>query len=779
MDSTEPDVDRYVVHAPLYSVLIAPVEYLISGSISAVKIWTLFWGTSALILFSYFIKITLGRSSAFLGTIFFASSPLLLIYSTEVLSEIPFIVFLILILIVCERLASTEFTQKGLFLVLTVCASFIPLVREAGFAVLLALLAYLLMMKQPLKAGILFLAAATVSTLWYIRNNMVYAPPIESQTSNVSLILQHFVTAESSPLANEIALRLWTNVKAYWFDLGGMIFYPLFNTKQLQLVVSPSYAFQSFQKLMLVGKYGIVIVSVPLMIVGTFIDLRRSRTALLRMFITLFYLGVILLYPVHDIRFLFPLLPLMTYVVVVGIEWIIRETTLFPHLKRRRWMLGTLIAFILPNLVGIYEITKTNVMYRHSPESLYERLRVLPSYPLMFTKPWSLMGQWISEHVPERTVIATPAKEIAIVVGNRKVLELDHGVPLPMFETELRDNKVEYLLAPTRFQNFLAYEFLMAESRRFWFEPLYVVANLHLMRVHSRLREAGPGTPSDRVIDDSLSVTNYLMAGRKAVRAGLYPEAKSMFTAAFAADSSHPEVIYQTMLSCVFVGDTTAALKYYQRLFTLPQALSYTYTARNHIQTMRRLASAKASRIPESKAVELYKVARDYWQLGYGRRAQEIINAMLKSDSSFFVGLLWGFHFNLQMGDTIMARRYLGILENIDHSNPVVNAFDQIIALQDSLRTTSSSLENSKFHIAIGRLYKKIELNEEAIDEAELALRANPASVDAPMLMGEMFEIKRRLRMAADTYEQILKHDPQNHIASARRDSVIKRLVLQ
>src|SRR6267154_1765915 len=43
IDVTQPDQDRFVVHAPLYAVLIAPVEIFFPLSVIAVKLWTLLW----------------------------------------------------------------------------------------------------------------------------------------------------------------------------------------------------------------------------------------------------------------------------------------------------------------------------------------------------------------------------------------------------------------------------------------------------------------------------------------------------------------------------------------------------------------------------------------------------------------------------------------------------------------------------------------------------------------------------------------------------------------
>ena len=53
------------------------------------------------------------------------------------------------------------------------------------------------------------------------------------------------------------------------------------------------------------------------------------------------------------------------------------------------------------------------------------------------------------------------------------------------FDSYLRAYAAEDLMATTSWDNLQSYEFQMAESRRFWFEPVAQVAGMQLYRIHT------------------------------------------------------------------------------------------------------------------------------------------------------------------------------------------------------------------------------------------------------------------------------------------------------
>jgi tetratricopeptide (TPR) repeat protein len=182
-------------------------------------------------------------------------------------------------------------------------------------------------------------------------------------------------------------------------------------------------------------------------------------------------------------------------------------------------------------------------------------------------------------------------------------------------------------------------------------------------------------------------------------------------------------------------GDSLQARAYYERLMALPQAASLTYTARVHLDAMDVALSARGVPPTQERAIKMNDLGRLYWDLGYRRRAEELSDESARLDSGYFWGLLWGFHFNLQNGDTADARRYFRRLGQIDGKNQVVRVFDRLLAIGDSLTFVREPARRSALHLAAARLYERIELFEVALDEAERASGDAPAAPAAAAVL--------------------------------------------
>lgn len=168
----------------------------------------------------------------------------------------------------------------------------------------------------------------------------------------------------------------------------------------------------------------------------------------------------------------------------------------------------------------------------------------------------------------------------------------------------------------------------------------------------------------------------------------------------------------------------------------------YIVLARNNIEAASLLRSAKHTKYYQQKLVETYKAAKIYWDLGYKKRARTLLDTQLEKDSTYFMGLLWGIYFNLQLGDTVRVKDYLGRLEKLDAANQVAVAFKRIISAGDSLHLIHPKIVRSELHTTIAELYFKIKLPEEAIDEAYRALNENKNNKNALQLLSEIYQKK-------------------------------------
>ncbi len=82
-DTTSPESTRYVVHAPLYSCLLAPLARLFQNIVIPAKILTILFGTLLLLLFYVWTAGKVGRTASFIGTVFLAINPLMSVFSCQ------------------------------------------------------------------------------------------------------------------------------------------------------------------------------------------------------------------------------------------------------------------------------------------------------------------------------------------------------------------------------------------------------------------------------------------------------------------------------------------------------------------------------------------------------------------------------------------------------------------------------------------------------------------------------------------------------------------------
>ncbi|MEK7670357.1 MAG: hypothetical protein AAB330_03860, partial [Bacteroidota bacterium] len=392
-------------------------------------------------------------------------------------------------------------------------------------------------------------------------------------------------------------------------------------------------------------------------------------------------------------------------------------------------------------------MVRTNSFYVRSPQAFYEKVKITNPEKTYFTVPWRLAGKWFKENTPQEVVVASSAKDLSTFVGERKLLEINSGIPLPLFESFLRDNAVEYVLSTGLWSDVTSYEFFMKESPRFWFEPVFSASNQHVFKVHSRwILSAQPRRHFDF---DTVSAAGLLRKGRLYIVGEDYPGAVQALKKASALEPNQPESVFQIFLAYTLMGDSLNAVQQVQSMFTKPRSTPYVWSAQIHLSAMNRYREAKLLKSEVQQSNELFALSKLYWNLGYQRRAYRLIRETIGIDPTFFSGLLWAWHYGIQAGDTVRAATYLQTLESIDRTNAVVKSFRAMTQFSDTLRRTKRPEERARLRLAIAREYDKMDLPEEAIDEAERGIGEYPSGRNSRNFLGEMFQKKEKLRAAA------------------------------
>jgi tetratricopeptide (TPR) repeat protein len=729
VDDTQPVPKYYVVNAPLYSAILSPVLLFFPLSLTAAKIWTLLLGAIALFLFYKWLGTKLDRTFSLLAVIIFAFNPLTLILSTEVLSETSFICAILLVFIMMESHAVSG-NYRSYNYILAAVLSLVILLREIGVAVAAAAILFFLLKKQYRNAALTTSLSVLAFIAWTYRNLVMAGIAETSQSPNLALIFHHFVTSPDATLLKELSQRITINYNYYSAGLSGMMLYYV----PSDLIVQPSGLFVFASSFMLSIRDYIFLIFLPALLAGILTDFRKYESSMFRLLFAIFYLAVIFIYPVQDIRFIFPLLPLAIYYMLLAPALFYSAR---PQSAGRAAVTGIAAILILPNLITDFEIGRTNLIYSSDPAGFTHRMDIANRNNAYFSTPWKGLGKLMENKIAAGTVVATPRKEIAAFCPDLKFLEINRAVPLIQFETMLRNYNVEYILAPSAADSILEYQSVMDESNRFRFRQTITIGRLNLFRVESKFENPHTGSGPETAEGYSLGLMRY---GRNCILNEKYDEAIKTFGILTARFPQSPDFKYQLFLIHTFMHDSAASVALLQKLYSSPLAASYTAPAQMFFNAMIITLRGLEAKTLQVRSQSLYSAARLYWNLGYRKQAFRIIRDAVDSDTNYFTGLLWAWHFANQLGDLKSAQRYLQQLDKIDCENPVVQAFGKIDSVQISLRQTVDPVRKSDLHAFIAREYYAIELTEEAADEAQIAVGQNPHNRKAWVLLEEIFE---------------------------------------
>ncbi len=740
VDDTQPDPERYVVNAPLYSVVLAPILLVFPYSLVAAKVWTLLIGVCSLVLFYIWLSRRIGRTPALIGTLILAFNPLMLVMATEAMSEMCFVAMMILALILLDSLDGKTSALSRNSISLLIILSFLPLLREVSIALVGAMVIVLLIKRNYAPAIWIVVGASVLTAGWMFRNLVLVGVPSTSQSTNVNFILGHFVTPGDAPIISELVQRILVNIQGFYVFTVSLLTFPF----PQPLIVDPYPLFRTIFNLLGTVKYILPIVVVPLAIVGIIKDIKQNYRACIHLLFCVLYALIIVLYPVQDIRFLLPLLPFLIYYLLLSMQIVLSTR----YLQNKTVKIGLACVasalLILPNLDCDIELARTNWQYRNSPSELYKDIKRTGANKEIYVRPWQSFGDWIKQNLPDSTVIASTYKELSIFVGDRKTLEINYGVPLPMFERMLRDNGVGYVLSAGENENNRPYEFVMNETKRYWFEPVHSQSGLLLFKVHSSFMETPPATSSALAAADTSSANGLLRWGRSLLLRGEYSQALTEIAKAYNRGSNPALTVFQMTIAYAMSGQRLEATKSLEQLYRLPQSTSYIPAATLHLRMMETYLNALNISGLYHRSQELFNVAAFYWNFGYPEQGLSLLRDILKQDSTYFVAMLWGWDYSKVMGNDKQADMYLNTLESIDRTNPVVTGYRSITAIDDTLGRSRNPMEQSRLQLEKGKVYWSIGLFDDAFDCVEKSIGKESNNKAAYNYLTELFEETNR-----------------------------------
>ena len=761
-DLTSPGPLKYVVHAPLYPVLLAPVAALFPYSVPAAKILTMLFGVAALVAFYTWIRRDFGTGWGVVGSILLALNPAFLLYSTQVLSDIPFVAAVVSLFALVENAGtvpdSGRWSSPALLLV-GVCCIFL---REVGIAVVAAAVVTLFVLRRPRLALQLILVSALFYLCWYIRNEVIVASVEHPSMRNSQIFLKHMFTPDDAGILAELAARALSNGAAYGLAVLRLPLMADIVLRNISVYSPVQFPISVVLDLMPAFYRIFLIVTFLTITAGVVAEYRRRRRFLFLTIVLAFYSIPILLYPINDTRFLLPVLVVLVYFLVAGARWIRNSALSYRVSPVFINGSGALALFILliPNVGWEVIYVSNNCRNGRSPLEFYESIRSLPAYPELYARPFQLAGALIDRKADLAGVIVCRWKELALWTNGRRVLDTDPQATLDEFNGLLRDYRVQYVVTVYSRGGLRDYESQFARSGEFRFVTVDRIANIEIVRVFPNGEEKGAqsgGTDSAEFAGRST-----FDKALQLIQEDRSQQAESLLTRLPEQFQRQVPVQMNIAIAKEFEGELDSADNILARFRGLQQAGSAVQQAWYHEQLIAALRNAGTLPRGPERADLYHRAALDLWNLGYRRQSMRFLDSAIAADHQYFPPFAFRAVCAMQIGDTLSSRRSLETARRLDPTNVFVTTLGSILDLKARLARARElrTVDSLRYEIAFRT--RAIGIREESIEELLAILGQVPDDEKALRLLVDVYVEKERYEPARFYLSKLVLLKPQD-----------------
>lgn len=768
VDTSGPEPLRYVIHAPFYPILLAPLAWIFTDLVIPAKVLTLLCGVALLILFFVWTSRATGKGGALLGTLFLALNSLTILFSGQVLSDIPFAACAVIAFLLVAKMSEHPDDDRwawGLAAVLTVGV----FLREIGLSLLISAVVYLILTKQYRRLLLVFTIPMLFYLLWYFRNEVYYGGLENPNIRNTRLFTGRHFTAESESMLKEFMTRIESNSSVYGRWAKGLILFPQFASQSYAGVPIPVPLRQSLNGILLAAQVPLILLQYGLFAWGAVVAWRRNKTTAWILIFCCIYMAVVLLYPVNDLRFLVPMMVLMLHFCVVGGGDLVRR--LSPRIRKNRvaGALGGLLLLVLavPNTVWVIGYIEGNKGY------LRER-----------SDPTRKVAQWIAAHSDPSTTVMSRLGEVALWLDGRKLIMTDRLQSLSLFDSYIRDYNATYIVASVFEPGLRDYEFQMLQTRKYSLTPVFRAGKLEVIHVEKATGNR-PGGLRAAAVDSlkggeviaqrEVDARNMFARGVKELDAGRPNDALKYFSDLLGSSGSGYVGLF-CGISLEIDGQYEAALRLYRQLRNQLQAGPYIFHAQYHESLLRNLEIARESSSPTERAAITHRVSAVYWDLGFRLFAVKLLEQSLREDPTFAPSLVFGMYYSLQSGDTLGARRYFYGMKSTNPTHAIMATLETSFWAMDSARNARGLNERLAYRLRLAKSYAQLGLVDGTIDESISILGQDSTQVGALQLLAEAYDLKGRIAPAVRVLERLVTITPDDAIAREKLQRLSKRM---
>ncbi len=398
-----PDNPPETVYGFGLPLLLIPPAYFFPDSYGMWKIVPLLFGLSSLLLIFLLFRNESGSRAGLVVMALAAVNPYLLIYSHLILTEVPYLFFSLLTILLVKKYALRSSWMNFSFLGAALALLMTYFTRTIGLSLFLAIVIFLCLGRQFKKAGAISLFFLFFGLLWAYRNYRLASPDSHNYLGQF-LMRNPYAPQMGKANLNDVFFRVQSNIKFYWYLTGKMI----------GGIGLGRPLFWAISGLTLLG----------------FLSRFRKKNNLIELYLV-FYSAILLLWFWRGSRFLVVVVPFLLWYFLQGVDLIFRK---IPDRRRLHYGAKSLqvIVLSLVLLVGVrgsYDIVKK----RNAP------------YP----PPWAnyfAVAAWAKDNTPPDSLIMGRKSNLLYLFSGRKTVNYPFTTDSAKIMAFIEKKRVDYVL---------------------------------------------------------------------------------------------------------------------------------------------------------------------------------------------------------------------------------------------------------------------------------------------------------------------------------------------
>lgn len=765
-DNTAPEAKRYMVHSPLYSLLLAPIAYVFPGDIIMLKVMNIMLSAVTAIFLFVLLQKKNDAVTPLLIVALFIVHPMVHILSTQILTEVLFGCGLIVLLYSLQNELQDNPSRMNFILMLfslLVCV----FSREVGVLCVPIVLFFYILRKKHTKAILVFFIPLILYGVWFIRNEIYYANVEQADFKNSLIFFSNTMTSSDTSFGIEMMSRIIKNAQYYLKEVTILVSTPVYdvfekslNTPWMALVNSQLPIMKVFVTAVNYTYWLLSIISICLVIGGMIIEYLFEKTYYIKMIFFILYVVIVLSYPVLDSRFLYP-------VFLLFLLWI---GSIFSYVRQLHNRIGTVllgglvVVLILPNMAWTINFIDTQHRFVGDPLGTFLEPKDSTDNVKHFQIALPMVGDWLNRQNDSSQVILSPYKELAFYLKNKTVYVLNRIAPTSTFNQVVQDYDIRYVVLTKDNLGWRDYEIQFGFNNRYSFQLVFDSSSIEIYTVLPKT-SANDHPGKYYPLFSEMKNKNYTAAD-------VY------FTKNRNIVNYHADLLYLNILNKHYQGQLDSVTNLLERLYSKPQGLSYTKLASIHQTLIARKALLDKTPFSDFRSNILMNLGIIYWQIDMKDVSLKYYQQCIDEDSTTALAYVYKIIFSIEEHDTIAAIKIHQRMRSVFPTAELTEKIDTMMRYHARYRKAASSKLKAEALEGIFNMYQFLGFTTTAMEIANKGLLFDPDRISLYKKLGILYENEYEYFPALMTLHQYILRNNKDSLVEARIVSLKQKLYL-